>query len=123
MQVLEPYSDSALKEIFNRHFKELKHCPPADVSKHIVAILECFPFIAGAAREEHADAVYELAIQHKAEKPLLFAYANLVRAFNYFYSENYNKALPMLPETQKLFEEQGDSNGAALCILISGSIY
>ena len=116
------HTQQAIQENFNHHLRELKQCPAADVSRHIMARLENFPLTGAADRETYARNIYALAWD-KTDKPVLFAYALLVRAFNEFYLERYDKALPMLVETQKLFEEQNDLNGAAVCTGITGSIY
>ena len=117
------HDHQSIYEDFNLHFAGLKRCPVADVSKHIMAILENFPFTDVADRETYSRIVFQHAEQHKTDKPLLFAYASLLRVFHEFYQEHYETALPMLVETEKLFNEQNDLNGAAICVGISGSIY
>jgi len=117
------HTQQTIYESFNQHFNALKECRVTDVSKHIMSMLENFPLAEAADRETYARIVYQFAEQHKTDKPLLFAYASLVKAFHEFYLERYETAFPMLVETQKLFEQQNDLNGAATCIGITGSIY
>jgi tetratricopeptide (TPR) repeat protein len=117
------HNQQNIYENFNHHFNELKQCQAADVSAHIMSILENFPFTGAADRETYARVICQFAELHREEKPLLFAYASLVKSFNEFYLERYEMALPMLAETEKLFNEQNDLNGAASCVAITGSIY
>jgi tetratricopeptide (TPR) repeat protein len=117
------HTQQSIYESFNHHFNELKHCSEADVSRHIMAIFENFPFMEPADRETYARLIYQYAEEHKAQRPVLFAYGSLAKAFNHFYLERYDMALPLLVETQKLFGEQNELNGAAICVGITGSIY
>ena len=117
------HNQQSIYENFNHHYNELKQCPERDVSKHIMAILENFPFTGAADRETYARIIYQFAESSRAIRPLLFAYASLLNAFNEFYLERYETALQKLLDTQKLFEEQNDLNGAAVCVGITGNIY
>ncbi len=110
-------------ENFNYQLAELKTCTREDVSKHILAILETFPFSTRDEQEEFSKKVNELAWQHAADKPLLYCYARLMHGFFLFYSERYEEALPLLTESKNLFEEYNDKNGAAICTGVQGSIY
>ena len=111
------------RQNFEIQFGKLKSCPAEDVSRHIMSMLGCFPLSDPADRKHYAETVFQLAERHKEQKPLLYAYASLVKAFHHFYLEQYELALPMLAETQKEFDEQNDLNGVAVCNVISGSIY
>src|SRR5262245_52155585 len=100
-------------EIFEREFAALKACSDENVSKHVMGMLEAFPFSPWQAQEEYSKKVNDLAWQLAAKKPLLYCYARLMRGFFLFYCENYEEALPLLTETQALFEEHHDRIGAA----------
>lgn len=110
-------------EKFNQLFNSLKSCPQCDIGKYSTAIMESFVDIDKEQRKEQAEAVHAWAEQNAAQNPLLFCYGKLVLVFNYFYSEQYDKALPLLIEVQRLFEEQNDPEGTAICLNFQGSIY
>jgi tetratricopeptide (TPR) repeat protein len=111
------------KDNCNHQLAQLKTCAPQDVSKHIMAILETFPFSARDEQEEFSKKVNDLAWQHAADKPLLYCYARLMHGFFLFYTERYDEALPLLTETKNLFDEYNDKDGAAVCTGVQGSIY
>jgi len=104
-------------------FKELETCSPAEVRKCCMAILESYPFLEKAEQKEFAETLYKWAEQNATRKPLLFCYTKLILAFSFFYREQYDEAFPMLTETQNLFTEQNDTDGAAVCATVQGSIY
>jgi len=111
------------KEIFNHHFEALKTCPPADIPKHSMVLLESFLVWEKNEQDEFSELFYRWAEKHAIEKPLVFCYAGLTRAFSLFYREQYDAAFPMLTEIQNRFLEQGDVNGAAVCQVIQGNIF
>src|SRR6185369_7737125 len=113
----------SIREKFNEQFARLKSCSDPNVDKHVVAILELFPFADRASQEEFTNKINDLSWKYAVEKPKLYCYARLVRSFFLFYGEKYDEALPLLTETRNLFEEHGDKNGAALCTGVMGSIY
>src|SRR5438477_5381083 len=102
-------------ETIHRLFNELKSCSPADVSKHSVAVVESFLLLEKSEQKELAETFYKWTLEHSTGKPLLFCYAKLILAFSLFYSEQYDEAFPLLIETQNLFTQQNDPDGAALC--------
>jgi tetratricopeptide (TPR) repeat protein len=107
----------------NHLFDELKKCPPADVSKHFQALVESFLLLGKPEQKEFADSFHTWAVQYAGGKPVLFCYAKLILAFSFFYSEQYDKALPMLIEAQNLFTEYNEPDGVALCTILQGSIF
>src|ERR1700752_3041170 len=110
------------KENFARAFAALNNCKPEDVSLHIQSVLETFPISTWEEQEEFSKKVNELAWKHAADKPLLYCYARLMHGFFLFYGENYSEAIPLLTETQNLFEEHNDKFGVAICTGVMGSI-
>ncbi len=117
------FTQLTYRQNFEIHFNKLRQCPAEEVSRHIISILEIFPFSDVADRAFYAESVFQFAETQKEQKSLLYAYASFLKAFHHFYLEQYDKALPMLTETEKMFDEQKDLNGAALCIGVAGSIY
>ncbi|MEP6796463.1 MAG: tetratricopeptide repeat protein [Saprospiraceae bacterium] len=110
-------------ESFNQLFQSLKNCSPHDVGKTCMAIMESFVDIDREARKVRTEEMYAWAEQNAAKKPLSFCYAKLILAFSFFYNEQYDKALPLLIELQRLFSEQNDPDGAAVGLNFLGSIY
>jgi len=104
-------------------FKELENCASADVSKHCLAILESYPFLERTEQKEFAETLFKWAENNATRKSLLFCYSKLILAFNFFYREEYDIAFPLLSETQQLFIENEDFDGAAVCKIVQGSIY
>jgi|WetSurMetagenome_2_1015567.scaffolds.fasta_scaffold78604_2 tetratricopeptide (TPR) repeat protein len=113
----------ALSEDFNQLFKKIKSCPPADVARYAVAIIEV---LVPAGREhqiEIAETVCTWAKEQAANKPVLLRYSKLIHAFSLFYTEQYEKALPAITELHRVFEDQHDPDGAAVLLIFQGSIY
>ena len=99
-------------EFFRRIFAELKSCPPADVSKNFIILLEAYPSLEKAEQKEFAENLYRWAVKKANQKPLLYCYAKFTLAFSLYYREYYDEALPLIVESQNLFSEQNELNGA-----------
>ncbi|HJW28080.1 MAG TPA: tetratricopeptide repeat protein, partial [Saprospiraceae bacterium] len=108
---------------FDQLFKTLKHSSLTEIGSNAGAIMETFLDLDREQIRQQAEAVYAWAEQQAAQKPLVFIYGKLLRAFSYFYTEQYDKALPELTELQRLFEEQHDPDGLAVTLNFQGSIY
>src|SRR5258708_6647031 len=116
-------NDMTNPENFNQLFNKLKSCAPADVGKHIEAIFESYLVLERAEQKECAATFYKWADECPSLHPLLLCYAKFLVAFSFFYSEQYDKALPLLTEIQKIFAEQNDLDGAAASLTMQGSIF
>lgn len=110
-------------EEFNQLFKKLKSCPPAEVGKFAVAIIETIVPLDKAQQQEIAETVYAWAKEHATNKPVLSRYARLIHVFSLFYHEQYEKALPAISDLHRVFEEQHDPDGASCLLIFQGSIY
>ncbi len=103
--------------------KQLKTSPPDKAGLHAADIIESFLTLDRSQQKEVAETIYAWAKQHARQKPVQFRYGKLILAFSYFYTEQYDKALPLLTELTHLFEEEHDPEGAAICLNFQGSIY
>jgi tetratricopeptide (TPR) repeat protein len=107
----------------NQKIRILETCSPLDVSKHCIAILESFLVLEKPMQKELAEELNTWAEKNAKHRPLLFAYAKLIFGYSYFSSEQFDTALPLLTEARDLFTQQDDKNGAAICTILTGSIY
>ncbi len=113
----------AVSNNFNQLFQSLISAPPADVGRLSTLIMESFVEIDREQRKERAEAISAWAEQNAPPNSIVYCYAKLILAFSYFYAEQYDKALPMLIELQRLFNELNDPDGAAVGLNFQGSIY
>ena len=67
--------------------------------------------------------VYNWAVIHKTANPRIFALATFDLGFINFHSEKYEEALKYYGEAEKLFIEQNDNDGVAICNCSYGGCY
>ena len=67
--------------------------------------------------------IYDWANQHKESYPKVFALATFNLAFIAFHSEKYDEALKIFNDAEKLFIEQNDEDGVAICNSSYGGTY
>ena len=67
--------------------------------------------------------IYDWAIQNKTNLPKVFALATFTKGFIFFHSEKYDDALKYFAEAEKLFAEQNDEDGIAICNSSYGGTY
>ena len=104
-------------------FAGLKTCATDDINKWFAPILVLFPLLPGKEKNELAQDLYKWVTENAAERSYKLPHAVYLCSLADFFNERYEQSLALLNESQKLFEEHNDRDGAALCMAISGSIY
>jgi tetratricopeptide (TPR) repeat protein len=108
-----------LKALLDRLFISPAEELPALFVRSVEQLVDCDHQV----RQQFAEEFCERAAPLESAKPLLFCYASLTEAFVAFYSEHYDRSLPLLTKTHELFIRAGDECGAAVCRILQGSTY
>ena len=98
-------------------------CSSLDACRHTISIIESHLLLDKEEQKEFTCAI-ELWAQKNADiKPTHYAYARLMLGYCRFYAEEYDVALPIINDAERLFTEMGDLNSKALCQVLRGNIY
>lgn len=104
-------------------FTQVKKCPNDQISHYFETILETYPLLPKKEKKEIAESFYKWVSEHASSNQLKLAYANYMLAFNEFFDEKYDATLLICNESQKLFTEQNEANGVAICSSLQGATY
>jgi tetratricopeptide (TPR) repeat protein len=102
---------------------DIKKCGEKEANTYFVPLLEVFPLIAGNEKERVAAEFLDWAKHNVAQHPRKLAHGYYLQGLADFFAEKYEQALQTLNESQQLFEAQGDTDEAMLCVGTSGAIY
>lgn len=108
-----------IKQLFDR----LTTDPSSFDQESCAPFIDLFPLLSREEQKEFAQSFYQWAEENARSYPLLIGYAKCELALSYFYSEQYDLLLPLVSETQQLFDRQNDQNGAAVCQTVLGNTY
>ena len=110
-------------EEINNIIAKLKICDSSEIPKYSLLVIDSLSFLELDEVEKVSAELYKYAKTNSNENQLLFCYANIINTFYYLFSENYDSAFQSIIETQKLFNEQDDIMGSAICTGLQGTIY
>ena len=110
-------------EEINNIIAKLKICDSSEIPKYSLLVIDSLSFLELDEVEKVTAELYKYAKTNSNENQLLFCYANIINTFYYLFSENYDSAFQSIIETQKLFNEQDDIMGSAICTGLQGTIY
>ena len=111
-----------LEEI-KENITRLKSANTNDVTACAVLVIDDLSYIEVPDVIQIAEDLYEYAAPYAEKNPLLFGYANLINTFRYLFDEKFEKALVLIGEVERLFYEQNNTIGSAICNGVYGTLY
>jgi tetratricopeptide (TPR) repeat protein len=102
---------------------DLIQCQDSELKNHIVAFARPMLFLSSKEKMDCAQEFYSWAEQNKSLQPLKFHYAEFLLALAHHLSDKHETALGYFQSARNFLESHNDSEGAALCTILIGSIY
>jgi tetratricopeptide (TPR) repeat protein len=102
---------------------ELKNCTTIDISKYFAPAINLIRFLSREDKNECAQDFYHWGRENADREPLKFAYAQFLLAMVHFTFEEHDRALQLLTQVRKEFEELNDNDGQGLCAMLIGATY
>jgi tetratricopeptide (TPR) repeat protein len=104
-------------------FAEVKKASLSEIAAKFTIIFELFSLLKKEEKEESSADFYKWAMENTKEQPIKLAYAKYMVSVNDMFSDKYDSAILFSNEAQKIFSEEGDANGVAICSLLLGTSF
>jgi tetratricopeptide (TPR) repeat protein len=110
-------------EKINQLFNEVKNASLNEITIKFTPIFELFSLLKKEEKDQISSDFYKWAEENAKQQPVKFAYAKYMVALNDLFKDRYDSAISTVSEAQKIFLEQNDETGVAICSLLIGTSF
>jgi tetratricopeptide (TPR) repeat protein len=101
----------------------LKSCSDTDIDKYFVPLQYHFSMLPNIEKLNVADHLLIWANKNSIVQPSKLSYVYYIIAIASYFNERHESTLANANEAQKLFDDQNNADGKALCLLLIGATY